>query len=183
MDTRYFCGRFGKICNDDIEDIEKKIKCLIEEDDVPCDEMIMNENIDFLYENSSGKSSGNLSFMYTDTVESVFGTLVWQSGLMRSLSQLNCVSEGKEFKRYETMDPRIGVERQDLKENCEDFKSCCESASMIEVRSVSVIDGTKVGNEESQEDNGVGVGFCEKNIKLETENRCTMCTLGNCQIF
>ncbi|OMJ82752.1 hypothetical protein SteCoe_16456 [Stentor coeruleus] len=175
-DRKFYCGNLGKIYSDNNEDIEKKIKDLIEEEDVPCDEMIMNENIDFLFENSSEKSSGNLSFMYTETVESVFSTLIWQSGLMKSLSQLNGVSDYKEFKRYETMDPRIGVERQDL-------KCACESASMIEVGNVSIIDKAKVEIKEIGDDKSMGVELSEQNIVFETESKCTMCRLENCLVF
>lgn len=102
--------------------IEKKFSLLSLESGVTSEDLIMNEDIDFLNENSSERSdlaSYSLSYTRTeikDQMSSVFNTFNWQEDLMKSLPQSQNGTVIIHNRTFETEDPCFTLERMDIEE-------------------------------------------------------------------
>ncbi|OMJ79360.1 hypothetical protein SteCoe_20654 [Stentor coeruleus] len=125
-DQDYYSNLFSEISYDHKDEmIGKNLSFLAVDSEMPSEDMIMNENIDFLFDNSYERGSATVtpSFTYTktdvDNVDSIFNTFLWQSALMKSLPQSGDVSRCRVEKCYETLDPCYLEERESLSEDDE----------------------------------------------------------------
>ncbi|OMJ73119.1 hypothetical protein SteCoe_28264 [Stentor coeruleus] len=189
-DQNYYSNLFSEISYDHNDEIiGKNLSFLAIDSDLPSEDMIMNENIEFLFDNSYEQSQVTItpSFTYTKTdfnnVDSIFNTFLWQSALMKSLSHSGDVSRCQIGKYYETLDPCYLEDREDLRENQDNERSGEKKEE--EEKEISLANDEKknifnveeqVGNNEIQEDDG----FQDGNTIFEGLSNCTRCKYESC---
>lgn len=152
----------------------------------------ISENVDFFPCDSPQRPSvpitPSLTYSKTDMgiLESVFDTLLWQSGLIKSLPQSRNESQLVQPKCWDSLDPCFLIERKDIgKYDYENFGDKKErvSSNNEEGKETLSIEDKEQNMEEFMENTIENDMFKEGNTTFEGISNCCKCRYENCIIL
>lgn len=95
------------------EKLDKMLSMVSDESDIMSEELLMNENIDFLLEQNSDKHSmvsTSLNYSASEMPQSTFGTFAFPNSIQQSFTHSHNESSAFNLNRCETHEPQLSFE-------------------------------------------------------------------------